>query len=190
MPLGSLLAFRPIWGRGFLIRLTNTLMGLPPVLAGLSVYLLLSNQGPFGRARLLFTPAAMVIVQFILVLPIVTGLTLVAVREKDRLVRDTAMALGASRWQTDLAVISEARRAIETAAMAAFGRAIAEVGAVMLVGGNIQGQTRVMTTAIVLDTRQGRYDLAIALGLVLLLLAFVVNSLVGRVAPSAGEKRP
>jgi tungstate transport system permease protein len=165
-------------------------MGLPPVLAGLSVYLLLSNQGPFGRARLLFTPAAMVIVQFILVLPIVTGLTLVAVREKDRLVRDTAMALGASRWQTDLAVISEARRAIETAAMAAFGRAIAEVGAVMLVGGNIQGQTRVMTTAIVLDTRQARYDLAIALGLVLLLLAFVVNSLVGRVAPSAGEKRP
>jgi len=188
VPAGALLAFRRFPGRTLLIRVVYTLMGLPPVLAGLLVYLLLSSQGPFGRARLLFTPAAMVIVQFILVFPIVTGLTLVAVRDRDRLVRDTALALGATRWQADLAVIGESRRAIGAAVMAAFGRAIAEVGAVMLVGGNIQWQTRVMTTAIVLETRQGRFDVAIALGLILLALAFAVNTLVGQVTPMAGGK--
>lgn len=188
MPAGALLAFRPFRGRGFLVRLTYTFMGLPPVLAGLVVYLLLSSQGPFGRTRLLFTPAAMVIVQFVLVLPIVAGLSLAAVRERDRLVRDTALALGATRWQADLTVVGESRRAIGAAVMAAFGRAIAEVGAVMLVGGNIQGQTRVMTTAIVLETRQGNFDVAVALGLVLLTLAFAVNALAGRVTPMAGGK--
>ncbi|MHB0886165.1 MAG: ABC transporter permease [Bacillota bacterium] len=188
VPAGALLAFRPFRGRAFLARLTYTFMGFPPVLAGLVIYLLLSSQGPFGRARLLFTPAAMVIAQFVLVVPIVAGLTMAAVRERDRLVRDTALALGATRWQADLTVVGESRRAIGAAVMAAFGRAIAEVGAVMLVGGNIQGQTRVMTTAIVLETRQGDFAVAIALGLVLLGIAFAVNTLAGRFTPAVGGK--
>jgi tungstate transport system permease protein len=155
-------------------------MGLPPVLVGLLVYLLLSAQGPFGVLKLLYSPTAMVIAQTVLALPIVTGLTMVAVRSKDREIRDTALSLGASGWQVALKVIRETRVAIVGAVVAGMGRALAEVGAVMMVGGNIEGKTRVMTTAIVLETRRGNFEMAIGLGMVLLTLAFIVNVILYR----------
>lgn len=177
VPLGAFLALGRFRGRGLALRLVYTLMGFPPVLAGVVVFLLLSSSGPLGRLQLLFTPAAMVIAQTLLVLPIVTGLTAVAVAGKDRDIRETALALGATPRQAAAKVLVEARLGISGALAAGLGRAIGEVGAVMLVGGNIAGYTRVMTTAIVLETRQGDYTLGLWLGLILLLVAFVVNLL-------------
>lgn len=175
IPLGSALALKQVPGRQFWLNLTYTLMGLPPVLAGLIVYLFLSNRGPFGSYELLFTPAAMVIAQVLLALPIVCGLSARAVMAQSQDLYDTAATLGASRRQAAWVIIRESQNGIIAAMTTALGRVIAEVGAVMLVGGNIQGATRVLTTSIVLETRMGNDSRAIAIGMVLLLISFLIN---------------
>lgn len=180
IPAGAALALFPIPGRRLWARLSYTLMGLPPILAGLVVFLVLSAGGPLGGWQLLFTPTAMILAQTLLVLPIITGLVLAAVEARERAVREVAVTLGATPWQAAATVVREARPAIAAACAAGFGRAIAEVGAVMLVGGNIRGHTRVMTTALLLETRQGNFDRAMGLGLVLLVVAFAVNALFSR----------
>jgi len=175
VPLGALLGLMPQQKISWLTKIIYTLMGLPPVVAGLVIYLLLSSQGPLGALGLLFTPAAMIIAQTVIAFPIITGLTLTGVRGKEREIRETAVSLGANSWQVTWTVIKEARLSITGAVVAGFGRVIAEVGAVMIVGANIEGYTRVMTTAIVLETRKGNFEMALGLGLVLLLIAFVFN---------------
>lgn len=180
IPAGTYLGLKPARQVRWPVKIVYTFMGLPPVVAGLIIYLLLSSRGPFGVLDILFTPGAMIIVQTLLATPIITGLSLVGIRDKDREIRDTAVSLGANRWQVALTVIREARYTLFGAVVAGFGRIVAEVGAVMMVGGNIEGYTRVMTTAIVLETRRGNFELAIGLGLVLMLIAFIVNSLLYR----------
>jgi tungstate transport system permease protein len=162
--------------RGLVTVLLYTGMGLPPVVVGLAVYLLLSRSGPLGGLDWLFTPRAMVLAQIVIALPVVAGLTMAAVQSVDPGLRLQVRALGATRWQELIAVLREARVGVLAAIVAAFGSIISEVGAVMLVGGNIEGRTRVLTTAIVLNTRMGDFDLALALGLILLLLAFLANA--------------
>jgi len=181
IPLGAWLGLASPRRTGWLIQIIYTLMGFPPVLAGLLIYLLLSSQGPFGVLNLLYTPWAMVIAQTVLALPIVTGLTMVALRSKSNEIRDTAISLGASSWQAALTIVKEARMAILGAVVAGLGRLMAEVGAVMMVGGNIEGKTRVMASAIVLETRRGNFEMAIGLGIVLLTLAFIINSVLYRI---------
>jgi tungstate transport system permease protein len=162
--------------RGLITVILYTGMGLPPVVVGLVVYLLLSRNGPLGALGWLFTPSAMVFAQIIIALPVVAGLTMAAVQSVDPAVRLQVRALGATRWQELAAVLREARIGVIAAIVAAFGSIISEVGAVMLVGGNIEGRTRVLTTAIVLNTRMGEFDLALALGIILLLLAVLANT--------------
>jgi len=174
-PLGAAVALGDFPGRRLSINLLNTLMGLPPVVVGLTVYLLLSRSGPLGALGLLFTPGAMVVAQTLLAIPIVAALTVSAVAEVSPMVREAAMGIGASSLQASLVVVREARFAMMAALIAGFGRVIAEVGAVMMVGGNIAGYTRVMTTAIALDTAKGEFELAIGLGLVLIALSFALN---------------
>jgi len=173
--LGIAVALHHFPGRRLLTNLLNTLMGLPPVVVGLILYLLLSRSGPFGFMELLFTPVAMLFAQTILATPIVAALTVSAVSGVPPQVRETALGLGASDRQALWLIIKEARFAIMAAVIAGFGRVIAEVGAVMMVGGNIKSYTRVMTTAIVLDTSRGDFRTAIALGLVLITLSFLLN---------------
>ncbi len=176
VPVGAVLGLRrriPIGG--CLVPLIYTGMGLPPVVVGLFVYLLLSNQGPLGGWRWLFTPAAMVMAQTMLALPLVMGLTLTAVQAIDPDLHLQIRALGATQWQLTWTILAEARTGLFAAIVAAFGAIISEVGAVMLVGGNIEGETRVLTTAIVLETRKGNFALALALGIILLFLAFIAN---------------
>ncbi len=175
VPLGVFVALRSFPGRRFVIALLNVGMGLPPVVIGLLVYILLSRAGPLGFLGLLFSPGAMVIAQVAIVAPIIAGLTLSAVSEQDRGVQLTARSLGATRLQVVWAILSEARFAMGAAVVAGFGRAISEVGAVMMVGGNIKGSSQVLTSAIVQLTRMGIFDLAIALGLILLAIAFATN---------------
>ena len=177
VPVGAWLGISDFPGKRSWLRLIYTLMALPPVLAGLVVYLLLSRSGPLGELGLLFTPWAMIAAQFLLVTPIVTGLTAAAVAGQDRLVYENALSLGATRSQANWTVIKEAKVGIVSAVMTGFGRALAEVGAVMLVGGNIKHHTRVLTTAIVMETRQGNFELAVALGIILLVTSFVVSSI-------------
>ncbi len=160
---------------GCLLPLIYTGMGLPPVVVGLCVYLLLSNQGPLGDWGWLFTPSAMILAQTVIALPLVVGLTLTAVRATDPMLHLQLRSLGATRVQLAWTVLRETRLGVVAAIVAAFGSIISEVGAVMLVGGNIQGETRVLTTAIVLETRRGNFALALALGIILLGLAFVTN---------------
>ena len=176
IPVGAILGLkqRVPWG-GCLVPLIYTGMGLPPVVVGLLVYLVLSNQGPLGDWRWLFTPAAMVMAQTIIALPLVVGLTLTAVQAIDPALHLQIRALGATQWQLTWTILTEARLGLFAAIVAAFGSIISEVGAVMLVGGNIEGETRVLTTAIVLETRKGNFALALALGIILLLLAFIAN---------------
>jgi tungstate transport system permease protein len=176
IPMGVLLGLRErIPAAGCLLPLIYTGMGLPPVVAGLLVYMLLSNQGLMGSLRWLFTPTAMIMAQTIIALPLVVGLTITAVQSTNPQLRLQVRALGATRRQMAWAILVEARLGVLAAVLAAFGRIIAEVGAVMLVGGNIETQTRVMTTAIVLETRRGNFALALALGLILLGMAFILN---------------
>jgi tungstate transport system permease protein len=177
LPLGAMIGLHKFWGRTALINLTNTLMGMPPVVVGLVVYILLSNQiGILGPLRLLFTPTAMIIAQVLLATPIVAGLTIVAVQGVDPLLRKTAVSLGANRAQLVWTIIKEARYAIGAAIITAFGRLTAEVGAVMMVGGNIRFQTRVMTTSIALHKGMGEFQLALALGMILLIISLLINS--------------
>ena len=175
IPLGSWLGLRRFVGRQLVIALLYTGMGFPPVVVGLFVYLMLSRSGPLGSLGWLFTPAAMVVAQVIISFPLVSGFTMAAVMGVDPDLRQQVLSLGATDWQATLAVLREARVGVMVSIIAGFGSIISEVGAVMLVGGNIQGSTRVLTTAIVLETRKGNFDLAIALGVVLLALSFLAN---------------
>jgi tungstate transport system permease protein len=177
LPLGAVIGLNRFWGRTALINLINTFMGMPPVVVGLVVYILLSNRmGILGPLRLLFTPTAMIIAQVLLATPIVAGLTIVAVQGVDPLIKKTAVSLGANSRQLLWLVINEARYAIGAAVISAFGRLTAEVGAVMMVGGNIRFQTRVMTTSIALHKGMGEFQLALALGIILLAISLLINS--------------
>jgi tungstate transport system permease protein len=180
LPLGAGLALYPVPGRRVLELLVYTGMGLPPVVVGLVVYVLLSRSGPLGALDWLFTPAGMITAQVIIALPVVIGLTYSAVDSVDPALRLQVRALGATSRQVLWAVLGEARTGVLAAIVAAFGSIISEVGAVMLVGGNIEGQTRVLTTAIVLETRKGNFELALMLGGVLLTLALAANALLLR----------
>ena len=175
LPLGAALAWRRVPLRGLVISLINTGMGLPPVVVGLFFYLLLSRSGPFGFLELLYTPAAMIIVQTVLAFPIVAALSHAAVARVDPVIRQAAITLGATPFQEICTVIKEARYGIMAGVMAGLGRVMAEVGAILIVGGNIAGYTRVMTTTIVLQTSMGDFELAIALGIILLLISLSIN---------------
>jgi len=177
IPVGAAIGLHRFWGKQALINVINTLMGMPPVVIGLFVYILLSNQmGILGPLRLLFTPTAMVIAQVLLATPIVTGLTIVAVQSVDETVKKTAISLGADNSQLTWTIVREAKYAIGAAVITAFGRLTAEVGAVMMVGGNIRFQTRVMTTAIALHKGMGEFQTALALGIILLLISLAINT--------------
>jgi tungstate transport system permease protein len=175
IPIGALLALSEFPGRRLVISLVNTGMGLPPVVVGLFVTMLLWRNGPLGSLELLFTPTAIVVAQVIIAFPIVTGLTIAALQQLNPKLRLQLLALGASRPQLLALLLREARLPLLAAIMAGFGGVISEVGAVMMVGGNIKAQTRVLTTAIVLESRMGHFDLAIALAVLLLFLTFMVN---------------
>jgi tungstate transport system permease protein len=185
IPLGLFLGMNRFTGRRLLIALLYTGMGFPPVVVGLFIYVTLSRNGPLGQLDLpvipaLFTPGAMILAQTIISFPLIAGFTMAAVMGVDPNLRQQVRSLGATRWQTALAVLSEARVGVVVSIIAGFGAIISEVGAVMMVGGNIENRTRVLTTAIVLETQKGNFDLAIALGLVLLGLAFITNAVVLR----------
>lgn len=176
-PLGARLAIARFRGRGAVLVIVNALMGLPPVVVGLLVYLSLSRSGPLGSFGLLYTPTAMIIAQTILIAPIVTALTRQVIEDLHDEYDEQFRSLGLTRGETTRALLRDGRRALVTVALAGFGRAIAEVGAVIIVGGNIDHLTRVMTTAIALETSKGDLPLALALGLILLMLALTVNAL-------------
>jgi tungstate transport system permease protein len=175
LPLGTLLALGRFRGRSLLITLFNTGMALPPVVVGLAVSVALWRSGPLGGLRLIYTPAAMVIAQAIIATPIVTGLTVAALEPLVPRLPLQLLGLGASRLQMVRALWREARLALVAAVIAGFGRALSEVGASMMVGGNILHQTRVLTTATVLETGKGNFAQAIAMGIILLVLAYLVN---------------
>lgn len=176
VPLGAAFGLSRVRARGLITALLYTGMGLPPVVVGLFVYLMLSRSGPLGVLGWLFTPSAMIVAQVIIAFPLVAGLTMSAVQGVDPAFRIQVRSLGATPWQEIAAVLHEARIGVVAAIVAAFGGVISEVGAVMLVGGNIDGKTRVLTTAIVLNTRTGDFSLALALGVILLALAFIANA--------------
>lgn len=178
VPLGALLAIARFPGRGGVVVLVNALMGLPPVVVGLIVYLHLSRSGPLGFLGLLYTPTAMIIAQTILIAPIVAALARQTLEDLHGEYAEQFRSLCLSRGQTVRALIWDGRYSLLTAGLAGFGRAVAEVGAVLIVGGNINHVTRVMTTAIALETSKGNLALALGLGVVLLLLAVVINAAV------------
>ncbi|MEZ4661924.1 MAG: ABC transporter permease [Caldilineaceae bacterium] len=195
IPLGAVMGLTRFWGRRLLVVLIYTGMGLPPVVVGLFVYLMLSRSGPLGALNwpwlpALFTPAAMIVAQIIIATPLVAGFTMAAVMGVDPELRRQIEALGATPFQRTLTILMEARLGVIVSIVAGFGGIISEVGAVMLVGGNIDHKTRVLTTAIVLETRKGNFDLAIALGAVLLALAFVSNLLMMRLQGIFDKMQP
>ena len=175
LPAGALLGLKRFPGRDLAISTTNTFMGLPPVVVGLFVYLLLSRKGPLGFMGLLYSPTAMIIAQTILATPIVTALCQSAIVNVDPIIRQAARTLGATPRQVTVTIITEARYGILSAIIAAFGRVMAEVGSILIVGGNIAGYTRVMTTTIALETDKGNFELALALGIILLAISFSIN---------------
>ncbi len=177
LPLGAALALARFPGRGALIVMVNALMGLPPVVAGLIVYLGLSRSGPFGFLALLFTPTAMIIAQTLLILPIVIALTRSVTEDLWAEYRDQLRSLGAGRLRAVPTLLWDGRVSLLTGVLAGFGRASAEVGAVLIVGGNIAGHTRTMTTAITLETARGQLGLAVALGIILMTLTLTLNAL-------------
>jgi tungstate transport system permease protein len=188
VPLGAFLGLVRVRGRRLITLALYTGMGLPPVVVGLFVYVFLSRSGPLGSLGWLFTPAAMIVAQTVIAFPLVAGLTMSAVAGVDRAMHQQVFALGASRWQIAWTVLQEARVGVTAAIVAAFGGIISEVGAVMLVGGNIEGQTRVLTTAIVLYTRQGDFAMAMALGVTLIAVAFGANVLLLRLQGRLGDR--
>jgi tungstate transport system permease protein len=175
LPLGTILALGKFPGRSFLLSIVNTGMALPPVVVGLFVAMMLWRSGPLGDLRLIYTPAAIIIAQTIISAPVVTGLTAAALQQLNPRLRLQLYGLGASRAQMVLSLWREARLPLLAALMAGFGSVISEVGASMMVGGNIRGQTRVLTTAIVLETSKGEFERAIALSAFLLTITFLVN---------------
>jgi len=180
VPAGLFVSVRRFRGKRQLVTLMNTFLSLPTVAIGLFVYLLVSRSGPLGRFELLYTPVAIVIGQVILALPIITALTYAAVDGVDKRVRQTALTLGAGRRQADLAVLSAARAGILAAVAAGFGRVISEVGSVIMLGGNIKGFTRTITTAIALETSKGEFARSAVLAVILLAVALLVNAAVHR----------
>lgn len=175
IPLGTALALAHFPGRRILVATVNTGMGLPPVVVGLFVTIFLWRNGPFGFLQMLYTPAAMIIAQSVIASPIVAGLTVAAIQQINPKLRLQILALGASRWQMVLLLLREAKLPLLAAVMAGFGAVISEIGASMMVGGNILGQTRVLTTATVMETSKGNFDAAIALSIILLALVYCVN---------------
>ena len=172
---GTAVALSQFPGRKFVVSLINTGMGLPPVVVGLFVTLFLWRNGPLGFLEILYTPAAMILAQAIIATPIVMGITLAAIQALPRNLRLQILALGATRWQMIWILVKEARLPLLAGVMAGFGGVISEVGASIMVGGNIRGYSRVLTTATVMETSRGNFDVAIALGVILLLLAFLIN---------------
>lgn len=185
LPLGALIAVERFRGRQVVIVLLNALMGLPPVVVGLVVYLLLSRAGPLGSLGLLFTPAAMVIAQAILVTPIIAALSRQTLEDAWREYEEQLRSLGARRLTAGLTLLWDTRFSLVTIVLAGFGRAIAEVGAVMIVGGNIDGVTRVMTTAIALETSKGDLPLALGLGIILVTLVVALNAVASLIREAA-----
>lgn len=174
IPLAGFIHFHEFYGKRALIILIQTLYSVPTVVVGLVIYLLISRSGPLGFFGLLFTPEGMILGQTVLIIPIILGLVISALSGIDRSISDTLVALGATGFQKILEIVKEARFAILSAVVLGFGRAIAEVGVAMMIGGNIRGFTRVLTTAITLETGMGEFGLSIALGIILLALALIV----------------
>jgi tungstate transport system permease protein len=187
LPLGAGLAVLRFPGRGFAVVVLNALMGLPPVVVGLLVYLMLSSAGPLGALGLLYTPSAMIIAQTVLVTPIVAALTRQVIESLREEYDEQLRSLGLGLWATVATLLWDARYALLTVALAGFGRAIAEVGAVIIVGGNINHVTRVMTTTIALETSKGNLALALALGLILVTIALLVNGAVMAMRATEGR---
>ncbi len=174
IPLGTALALTRFFGRGFVVSLVNFGMGLPPVVVGLATWLCLTRYGPLGMLGILYTPSAMIVAQTIIATPIVAGFTLAAIQSVNPKLRLQILSLGATRLQYLLLLLWEARLGILAAVIAGFGGVISEVGASMMVGGNVRGYTRVLTTATVLEVSKGRFELATALSIILLLLTFCI----------------
>ncbi|MBA7486325.1 Tungstate uptake system permease protein TupB [subsurface metagenome] len=181
LPLASIIHFHRFPGKRLLINIIQTLFSLPTVVVGLFVFVLFSRAGPLGGLDIMFTPALMIIGQAILITPILLGLIISALGGVDRAMVDTALSLGASGPQVALAIIREARYAVTAAVIIGFSRAISEVGLAIMVGGNIKGFTRVLTTAISLETSKGELELSIALGIILLSIALIVNLALNRI---------
>ena len=188
LPLGAVIGAGGFRGKRLVMRVVNTLMGLPPVVGGLVVFLILSRSGPLGTLKLLYTVTAMVIAQVVLITPIVTGMTAAVVESRAGALRETCDGVGISRARQLLYLLYESRTGLVTVVLSGFGRAIAEVGAVQIVGGNVQGKTRVMTTAIMMETNMGHFDYAICLGVVLLIIAFAVNSAARAIGDRGSER--
>jgi tungstate transport system permease protein len=189
LSLSTLLSFKKIPLRGIIISLMNTFMGLPPVVVGLFVYLILSRSGPLGFMGLLYTPSAMVTAQTILAFPIVASLCHSAIISVDPIIKQSSMTLGATPMQMTVTIMREARYGIMSGIIAALGRVMAEVGAILIVGGNIAGYTRVMTTTIALETDKGNFELALALGIILLTLSLIINIILYRVQRKGSVNR-
>lgn len=181
VPLGGYIHFRKFRGKRTVINIIQTLYSIPTVLVGLLVFLLISNQGPLGSLGLLFTPVGMIMGQTILVLPIVTGFTILALNGVKDEISDLSLSLGASEFQAIQTIMHEAKYALLGAIILGFGRAISEVGVALMIGGNIRGYTRVITTTMSLETSKGNIELSIALGIILLMIALVVNLLLNYV---------
>jgi len=181
VPLASLIHFHHFRGKRALINLIQTFFSIPTVAVGLFVFVLFSRAGPLGGLSLLFTPTVMVLGQMILITPILLGLNISALSGVDKAILDTARSLGASGFQTAIVVLREARFAVMAAIIMGFGRAISEVGIALMVGGNIRGFTRVITTAISLETSKGDLELSIALGIILISIALIINIVLNRI---------
>ncbi|MHA1803993.1 MAG: ABC transporter permease [Promethearchaeota archaeon] len=175
LPIGSLMGLRDFWGKKSITNLLNTFMGFPPVIMGLFVFLLLSKNGPLGSLGLLYTPTAMIIAQLLLAIPIIAGTTKAAIESVDPVLKETILSLGATEIELWWELIKDSKRSIIAGILVAFGQAISEVGAVMIVGGNIRWHTRVFTTSIVYQTQMGEFGMAIALGFILISVAFILN---------------
>ena len=188
LPVGAFLAVKRFWGRGMLIGLLNTLMGMPPVVVGLLVYLHLSRSGPLGWMGLLYTPTAMIIAQVILITPIIAALSCQIVEDLHEDYHDLFASLCVPSHVAVLTYIYDARYSLLTVVLAGFGRAVSEVGAVIVVGGNIDHLTRVMTTTIALETSKGELELALALGLILMVKALIINACGQRIKTTAQAK--
>jgi tungstate transport system permease protein len=175
LPIGSFIGLRKFRGKKGLTNLINTFMGFPPVVMGLIIYLLLSRNGPFGALGLLYSTTAMIIAQVLLAIPIVMGTAKAAIESIDPALKETVLSLGANERQLWWELIKQSKKSIIAGILVAFGQAISEVGAVMIVGGNIRWETRTFTTSIVLQTRMGEFGMAIALGVILIATSFIVN---------------
>ncbi|AXR78506.1 ABC transporter permease [Natrarchaeobaculum sulfurireducens] len=192
LPVALLVGFKEFPGKTLLTSIINTGMGFPSVVVGLLVLFTVSNEGPLGSWDLVFTPEAMIMSQFVLAAPVITGVCLAAVSSVEQNVRDAAYAMGGTRFDVALVTIKEARYGIATAVLAGFGRAISEVGGVLIVGGNIAGSdgtsyTRTLTTAIQLEAQQGRFETAMILGAILVVLVLIVNAIVVRLGNGGGR---